>query len=71
MPCYRVDVDIVHGMPDFSECRVARVIGLPGGARAFYVECSPATATTLSEHPGVVCVGERRDTDCAPDPSPS
>ena len=71
MPCYRVDVDIVHGMPDFGECRVAGVIARYGGTRTFYVECSPATALALSEQPGVMYVAETRDADCAPDPSTS
>ena len=67
MPCYRVEFNIEHGMPDFSECRVAGVLSRYGGARTFYVECSPATALALSGQPGVVYVGERRDADCAPD----
>ena len=71
MPCYRVEVDTVRGLPDFGECRVARAVARHGGVRTFYVECSRATVEALIEQPGVMYVAETRDADCAPDPPPS
>ena len=66
MPCYHVEVDIDHGMPDFGECRVAGVIARYGGTRTFYVECSAATAEALSEQTGVMYVAETPEADCPP-----
>ena len=68
MPCYRVEVDTVRGLPDFGECRVARAVARHGGVRTFSVECGPATAEALIEHPGVMYAAETREADCAPDP---
>jgi hypothetical protein len=71
MPCYRVEVDVEHGAPDFGGCRVARVIRRLGDGRTFYVACDSATALALSDQPGVVWIEETSDADCASDPSPS
>jgi hypothetical protein len=64
--CYEVEVDILQGEPDFSDCRVVRVIRRHGDGRTFYVACDSATALVRSEQPGVVWIEETRDADCAP-----
>jgi hypothetical protein len=65
--CYRVDADVLQGSPDFSDCRVAKVVRRQGADRTFYVECDSVAALALSDQPGVVSVEETRDADCSPD----